>query len=167
LQSRYYNPEWGRFINADAIGGKVGELLSHNIFAYCQNNIINNYDFNGYDMRAIEDGGGGCGGVVPTLGYDILEGIATGLTAIMKIGAVGYAGLQNYNTLSNSSTKSKTKAVPINADNSRKQKPNYWEADFKFQTKLIEIGNPISQQEAIERVSTGKSIMSANATKAR
>ena len=73
-----------------------------------------------------------CGGVVPTLGFDILEGIATGLTAIMKIGAAGYAGLQNYKILSNSSTKSKTKAVPINADNSRKQKPNYWEADYNF-----------------------------------
>ncbi|WP_345788534.1 hypothetical protein [Desulfosporosinus hippei] len=23
LQSRYYSPEWGRFINADALGGKV------------------------------------------------------------------------------------------------------------------------------------------------
>jgi RHS repeat-associated protein len=32
LQSRYYNPEWGRFINADAIAGNVGVLLSHNVF---------------------------------------------------------------------------------------------------------------------------------------
>jgi RHS repeat-associated protein len=47
LQSRYYNPEWGRFINADAIGGKVGELLSHNIFAYCRNNPVNMLDVNG------------------------------------------------------------------------------------------------------------------------
>nr|WP_242876302.1 hypothetical protein [Desulfosporosinus hippei] len=23
MQSRYYSPEWGRFINADALGGKV------------------------------------------------------------------------------------------------------------------------------------------------
>lgn len=27
LQSRYYNPEWGRFLNADALGGSIGELL--------------------------------------------------------------------------------------------------------------------------------------------
>jgi len=48
LQSRYYNPEWGRFINADAIGGQVGELMSHNIFAYCKNNPANTEDQSGY-----------------------------------------------------------------------------------------------------------------------
>jgi RHS repeat-associated protein len=48
LQSRYYNPEWGRFINADALGGQVGELLSHNVFAYCKNNPVNMEDPNGY-----------------------------------------------------------------------------------------------------------------------
>ncbi|WP_055666131.1 RHS repeat domain-containing protein [Desnuesiella massiliensis] len=48
LQSRYYNPEWGRFLNADSVGGKVGELLSHNVFAYCFNNPINLEDPSGY-----------------------------------------------------------------------------------------------------------------------
>lgn len=41
LNSRYYNPELGRFINADSLGGKVGELLSHNVFVYCTNNAVN------------------------------------------------------------------------------------------------------------------------------
>lgn len=48
LQSRYYNPEWGRFINADALGGSVGELLSHNVFAYCKNNSVNMKDEDGF-----------------------------------------------------------------------------------------------------------------------
>ncbi|HBW38388.1 RHS repeat-associated core domain-containing protein [Desulfosporosinus sp. BICA1-9] len=47
LQSRYYSPEWGRFINADAEGGKVGQLLTHNVFAYCMNNPVNMSDPNG------------------------------------------------------------------------------------------------------------------------
>jgi hypothetical protein len=47
LQSRYYNPEWGRFINADAYAGKPGKLLSHNVFAYCMNNPVNMYDPDG------------------------------------------------------------------------------------------------------------------------
>lgn len=47
MQSRYYNPEWGRFINADSLGGKVGELLSHNVFTYCKNNPVNFSDPNG------------------------------------------------------------------------------------------------------------------------
>jgi len=40
LQSRYYNPEWGRFINADVLFGQYGELLSHNLYAYCRNNPV-------------------------------------------------------------------------------------------------------------------------------
>ena len=49
LQSRYYDPEIGRFINADdeknACGGN-GPLLS-NIFAYCRNDPSNEYDTEG------------------------------------------------------------------------------------------------------------------------
>jgi hypothetical protein len=52
LQSRYYNPEWGRFINADVIIGTTGELLGHNMFAYCFNNPINAQDKSGY--RAVD-----------------------------------------------------------------------------------------------------------------
>lgn len=47
LQSRYYNPQWGRFINADGYLGTPGELLSFNMFAYCGNNPINNLDPSG------------------------------------------------------------------------------------------------------------------------
>ena len=48
LQSRYYNPDWGRFIHADNEGGQVGELLSHNVFAYCMNNPVNRSDPDGH-----------------------------------------------------------------------------------------------------------------------
>ena len=40
LNQRYYNPEWGRFINADDLLGVTGGLLSHNVFAYCANNPV-------------------------------------------------------------------------------------------------------------------------------
>ena len=48
LQSRYYSPDWGRFINADATGGKVGDLLSSNVFSYCKNNPVNMSDPSGH-----------------------------------------------------------------------------------------------------------------------
>ena len=48
LNSRYYNSEWGRFINGDSFGGRVGQLLSHNVFSYCKNNAINMVDTSGY-----------------------------------------------------------------------------------------------------------------------
>lgn len=48
LQSRYYNPEWGRFINSDGTIGEEGQLLSHNMFAYCKNNPIVLSDEDGF-----------------------------------------------------------------------------------------------------------------------
>ncbi len=48
LQSRYYNPEFSRFINCDKFGGLIGSLLSHNAFAYCMNNPVNMQDQSGY-----------------------------------------------------------------------------------------------------------------------
>ena len=38
LQSRYYDPEVGRFINADTIVNTEKHILGNNIFAYCYNN---------------------------------------------------------------------------------------------------------------------------------
>ena len=49
LQSRYYDPETGRFINADDADyiGADGSLLSYNLFAYCKNNPVNRFDAEG------------------------------------------------------------------------------------------------------------------------
>ncbi len=57
LQSRYYNPEWGRFLNLDSLGGQVGGILSHNVFAYCENNPVTKYDPDGYRAATISLGG--------------------------------------------------------------------------------------------------------------
>jgi RHS repeat-associated protein len=47
LQSRYYNPEWGRFINADRDVNANGDIIGFNMFAYCGNNPIMKTDFTG------------------------------------------------------------------------------------------------------------------------
>ena len=48
LQSRYYDPEVGRFINPDVFATTdVDGVLSANMFAYCENNPIRNSDFSG------------------------------------------------------------------------------------------------------------------------
>ena len=43
LQSCYYDPDTGRFINADNVAflGATGTALSCNLFAYCENNPVN------------------------------------------------------------------------------------------------------------------------------
>jgi len=47
LQSRYYDPAIGRFINADAFVSTGQGILGNNMFAYCNNNPVNLSDPNG------------------------------------------------------------------------------------------------------------------------
>ena len=54
LQSRYYNPEWGRFLNCDDTNillATQGETLGANLFAYCSNNPVNRVDYTGYEAK--------------------------------------------------------------------------------------------------------------------
>ena len=44
LQSRYYDPELGRFINADAFASTGQGILGNNMFAYCLNTPVNYVD---------------------------------------------------------------------------------------------------------------------------
>ena len=53
LQSRYYDPEIGRFINADGYVTTDIEPVASNMFAYCNNNPINRYDPSGEGLREL------------------------------------------------------------------------------------------------------------------
>ena len=50
LQSRYYNPTWGRFLNADS--ALYSNILGFNLFAYCYNNPVNYVDYYGENATA-------------------------------------------------------------------------------------------------------------------
>jgi RHS repeat-associated protein len=56
LQSRYYNPTIGRFINADAFTSTGQGLLGNNMFAYCANNPVVFLDDRGTSYRAVGAG---------------------------------------------------------------------------------------------------------------
>ena len=48
LNSRYYNPVWGRFLNMDSYGGEIGgNVLLHNTYIYTLNNPIKYRDNGG------------------------------------------------------------------------------------------------------------------------
>jgi len=87
LQSRYYNPEWGRFINADglAVLGVCDELRGYNLFAYCANNPIMAVDYTGYFHL---------GGFLVGLGLAVAGGLlilGTGGAATPVVTLAGYA----------------------------------------------------------------------------
>ena len=69
LQSRYYDPEIGRFINADTYTTTDADgILSSNMFAYCENNPVMGVDPTGEFLDTIFD--------VVSLGMSIAEVVA-------------------------------------------------------------------------------------------
>ncbi len=60
LQTRYYDPTTGRFINADDTEfiSSSGTAIGDNIFIYCENNPVNNVDYTGqwfHNLAAYRD----------------------------------------------------------------------------------------------------------------
>ncbi len=47
LQSRYYNPEVRRFLNADMQLNTETGVMGHKVFAYCNDDPVNNVDPSG------------------------------------------------------------------------------------------------------------------------
>ena len=58
LQSRYYDPQICRFINADSTDylGATDTVLSYNLFAYCENDGVNNVDPKGTNRFTLRSG---------------------------------------------------------------------------------------------------------------
>ena len=55
LQTRYYNPTWGRFINADGYVNANGTLTGFNMYAYCDNNPVILVDYTGESAYLVID----------------------------------------------------------------------------------------------------------------
>jgi len=53
LRSRYYNPQWGRFVNADIKIGNSSELICGQMFAYCGNSPIAYNDREGKERENV------------------------------------------------------------------------------------------------------------------
>ena len=86
LNSRYYDPETGRFINADGVENTDDELLGCNMYIYCLNNPVMLIDPSGCAPKTIRRGSRGASVVelqefLNTQGYSLaVDGIFGPLT---------------------------------------------------------------------------------------
>ncbi len=92
LQSRYYDPFAGRFLNADIYCDTgTSTPLSTNMFAYCENNIINKIDPSGYWVVSA----GLEGGAAAILGLYLAVGVGFDGTNIAITLSVGMLIITN------------------------------------------------------------------------
>ena len=56
LKSRYYDPVTGRFLNADMYCDTQSNIFGTNMFAYCNNNWVNQIDPEGTDAMWLQFG---------------------------------------------------------------------------------------------------------------
>ena len=92
LQTRYYDPEVGRFINSDSQLNPKDGVLGFNLFVYCGNNPVSNQDPNGHFFFGALIGGiiGGASGALSAAmkGKSVKAGFLTGAATGAAIGLV-------------------------------------------------------------------------------
>ena len=102
LRSRYYDPEIGRFINADDVSllGANGDFTSINLFAYCGNNPVTREDSEGALWHIV--GGAVLGAIAGTVtkiitnaisGQKITDGLLTAGIAGAVSGGLAASGV--------------------------------------------------------------------------
>lgn len=142
LQSRYYNPEWGRFINFDNYGGQIGLLLSHNGYAYCGNNPAN-----------MLDNKGNFAVVIGSVGWTAIKALLA--TVGVTVGSLIGGAIAD--EISNAREKVTTKENVDTVPKQEEKKVQYWAAD-----KNANKQEPISYVQAQIRVARGKNIIANN-----
>ena len=159
MQSRYYDPEIGRFLNADAFASTGQGILGNNMFAYCGNNPVSCSDPSGYCACTLTGGknnefeyttmcscggsGAGGGGIVFALGYaiaNIIEQTSANTQAVSK--------------------EDEKADVYVDAKSGQRKHYQYWEANRVGNNVVV--GDGLTFVEASARVALGFNIMCAS-----
>ena len=154
LQSRYYDPDLGRFISADDFNYlNTNNKLSINAYIYCNNNPTSKYDSDGHEALVL---GVLIGFMCEAVVYSLLLLVLCMVLPVI-IGLVGEIDLD----LPNISLPSKPKATPAEKadakvrDAIKNNKDNYyWEATIN-KGGYVEIGRPLSYETALSYVVLG------------
>ena len=93
LQSRYYDAEVGRFLNADDVNYQGSEALGSNLFTYCENEPVNCVDMDGH-KRSYSVNRSIIAGILDTIvmGFPILKVAFAPIKVAAKVGGQYLAG---------------------------------------------------------------------------
>ena len=176
LQSRYYNPGWGRFINADNQVSAGSDLIGMNLFAYCENNPCNYADPTGHFLSAI------IASVAAKIAAAIVAAVVSvAITVVVRpllkkaAQQVTNAAAKMYETAKNAvmtaieKVRSQSKEATRDTTEEKvapleRPKFCYWEAmrvKVKGGTEVL-VGRELTFTEARVRVSMGLDLMCAN-----
>ena len=144
LQSRYYNPEWGRFINNDSIDilkelGTTNEVLTDaNLYTYCGNNPVVREDNDGDFWGEFALAGGGSLGISLSIGgsnfWNPVGWVIIGITTI-AVGYKIYTATRAYNQEAEHTKKTRCKKNKHQEGQRRKQMDKGREKGDKYRIK--------------------------------
>ena len=146
LQSRYYDPTIGRFLNADSVLSIHPSSSECNLFRYCNNNPINRIDETGTMAVAVATSGATYAAFVAwlsTLGSaNIWNPIGWIIMGVIAAGVITWAAVKLYNRWK-ASAASKTRTL---SDVSAKEPVTgkYYLAYIDKSGSLVKIGNAMS-----------------------
>lgn len=151
LQSRYYNPEWGRFLNADSILDTQQGLIGTNMYAYCANNPVNNIDSDGQFFISITTliVAVIVVAIIATIPQDTWvatgEAVGTGIESVINIGKTIVSSISNNskesrksstsNSNKNTTTSNKKSRTSSKTGTSNKI-PQIQKPEFKYPTDV-------------------------------
>ena len=87
INSRYYDPVVGRFINADGYVSTGQGLLGHNMFVYCGNNPVNNMDSTGRFWGKVGDWFKKAGDSVSKFVNKVVNCVSQSFSAKVEVGS--------------------------------------------------------------------------------
>ena len=141
LGSRYYNPQWGRFVNADNLVD-TEDILGGNLFAYCANNPVNHQDPSGHSLLGL---------VAATIAKVAVAAIAAIAVAGLTVAVMNSPSAKKAaNTIANGITKAYTTVKRRQQRQFLKQEPMFSKRALKKPTKRFD-----RSLGKIQRIDTG------------
>ena len=112
LQSRYYDPEVGRFLNADVMYDTDVGLQGYDLFAYCGSNPVNRIDTSGTTSERLDDldldddqvaerGGGGNGSHGGGSTWTAFKATMCSASSGLQMATGAHVGFERHHFLSN------------------------------------------------------------------